>query len=197
MFNMAERWGMHHGRNPVRLVKFLPENNLQFQTVSEDDETRLLESSPPYLRELILFAINTDLRCGDLLDLTWEEVDIDEKRLSLIMGKTRRRLGVPLNETTLAILAEKQAAKHGPHVFYNPATGDRYHNLKAGFNAVLKRSGLTGITWHTLRLTVDALRRGPCDGEGTPGAFYDHNNYAIRALESQDEGAGRGAVSNT
>ena len=70
---------MHHGTNPVRLVKFLPENNLQFQTISDDDETRLLESSPPYLRELILFAINTGLRCGDLLDLTWEEVDIDEK----------------------------------------------------------------------------------------------------------------------
>ena len=36
MFNMAERWGLYQGTNPVRLVKFLPENNLQFQTVSED-----------------------------------------------------------------------------------------------------------------------------------------------------------------
>jgi integrase len=192
MFNMAERWGMHHGRNPVRLVKFLPENNLQFQTVSEDDETRLLESSPPYLRELILFAINTGLRCGDLLDLTWEEVDIDEKRLSLIMGKTRRRLEVPLNETALAILAEKQAAKHGPHVFYNPATGDRYHNLKAGFNAVLKRSGLTGITWHTLRHTfASRLTRSGVDlvtvkellGHSTITTTmrYAHSNHETKA----------------
>ena len=58
------------------------------------DERRLLESSPPYLRELIVFAINRGLRCSDVLDLKWEEVDIDERRLSLIMGKTRRRLEV-------------------------------------------------------------------------------------------------------
>src|SRR5690242_8689883 len=30
MFNVAEKWSMHHGTNPVRLVKFLPENNLKF-----------------------------------------------------------------------------------------------------------------------------------------------------------------------
>src|ERR1700691_2087777 len=59
MFNMAERWGLYQGTHPVKLVKFLPENNLQFQTVSEADEQRLLESAPPYLRELILFAVNT------------------------------------------------------------------------------------------------------------------------------------------
>jgi hypothetical protein len=45
MFNMAERWDMHHGKNPVRLVKFLPEDNLQFQTLSEEDERVLLMAS--------------------------------------------------------------------------------------------------------------------------------------------------------
>ncbi len=152
MFNMAERWGMFQGTNPVRLVKFLPEDNLKFRTVSESEERLLLESSPPYLRELILFAINTGPRCGDLLDLTWEEVDIEE-RLSLIMGKTRRRLEVPLNSNALAVLLEKQAAKHGPYVFYNHETGDRFYDTNTGFKAVLKWAGLTGINWHTLRHT--------------------------------------------
>jgi hypothetical protein len=41
----------------------------------------MVRPSPPYLRELILFAINTDFRSGDLLDLRCEEVDIDEKSL--------------------------------------------------------------------------------------------------------------------
>lgn len=153
MFNIAERWGMHRGSNPVRLVKFLPENNLQFQTISEEDQQRLLEASPPYLRELLLFAVNTGLRCGDIFDLMWEEVDLEKQRLSIIMGKTRRRLDVPLNETAFAVLEAKAAAKHGPYVFYNPVTGDRFYDLKAGWKAAIRRAGLANLTWHTLRHT--------------------------------------------
>ena len=37
--------------------------------------------------------------------------------------------------------------------FYNPVTGGRFLDLKVGFKAILKRAGLTGITWHTLRHT--------------------------------------------
>jgi integrase len=153
MFNMAERWGMHQGTNPVRLVKFLPEDNLQFQTVSEEEEQRLLEASAPYLRELLLFAVNTGLRCGDIFDLRWEEVDLEQRRISIIMGKTRRKLDVPLNDTAFAVLEAKGAAKHGPYVFYNPVTGDRFYDLKAGWKAALRRAGLSGITWHTFRHT--------------------------------------------
>jgi hypothetical protein len=56
---MAERWGQHQGGNPVRFVKFLPEDNLRFETLSAEQEKMLLLASPPYFRELIVFAINT------------------------------------------------------------------------------------------------------------------------------------------
>ncbi len=162
MFNMAERWGLYRGANPVRWVKFLPENNLQFRTLSEDEEQQLLAASPPYLRELILFAVNTGLRCGDIFDLKWQEVDLESKRIALIMGKTRHALEVPLNENAFGILSQKRAVMHGPYVFYNPATGDRYSDLKAGFKAALNRAKLSGITWHTLRHTFAS--RLTCSG---------------------------------
>jgi integrase len=164
MFNVAERWSLHQGANPVRLVKFLPEDNLQFQTLSPEDERKLLASSPPYLRELILFAINTGLRCGDIFHLQWQEVDFEQRRLSIIMRKTRNTLEVPLNDTAAGILEARQAVRHGPYVFYNPATGDRFHDLKLGLKSALKRAGLSGITWHTFRHTfASRLTRGGVD----------------------------------
>jgi integrase len=192
MFNMAERWSMHQGQNPVRLVKFLPENNLQFQTISEEDQQRLLEASPPYLRELLLFAVNTGLRCGDIFDLMWEEVDLERKRLSIIMGKTRRKLDVPLNETAFAVLLAKAASKHGPYVFYNPVTGDRFYDLKAGWKAALRRAGLTSLTWHTLRHTfasrltnsdVDLVTVKELLGHATITTTmrYAHSNHEAKA----------------
>ena len=86
--NLAERWGMYRGPNPVRLVKFLPENNLKFQTLSEDEERSLLSCSPPYLRELILFACNTGLRSGEIFNLKWEDVDLDARRMTPLIRKT-------------------------------------------------------------------------------------------------------------
>lgn len=192
MLNMAERWRLYRGANPVRLVKFLPENNLKFRTLGTDEEQRMLQASPPYLRELILFAINTGLRCGDLLSLKWEDVSIEEKRLSIIMGKTRRRLEVPLNDMAMQIVMAKQAVKHGPYVFYNPATGDRFYDLKLGFKAILKRAALAGITWHTLRHTfASRLTRSGVDlvtvkellGHATINTTmrYAHSNHEAKA----------------
>ena len=90
MFNVAERWGQHHGTNPVRFVKFLPEDNLRFETLTEEQEKALLAASPPYLRELITFAINTGLRTSDILGLRWTEVDLEQKRLKKIVKKNQR-----------------------------------------------------------------------------------------------------------
>jgi len=151
MFNMAERWGMHHGANPVRLVKFLPENNLQYRTLSEDDERRLLEASPPYLRDLILFALNIGLRTNEIFNLKWEEVDIEEKRLKMIVKKNRKMLSLPLNDSACAVIVARNAVRHGPYVFYNPMTGDRFKSVRGALDAAINRTGLKKVTWHMFR----------------------------------------------
>jgi integrase len=153
MFNMAERWGQHHGANPVRLVKFLPENNLRFETLSEEQEERLLMASPPYLREMILFAINTGLRTSDIFNLQWMEVDIEQRRLKKIVKKSDKPLSLPLNETAFGIIEARLAVQHGPYVFYSPMTGDRFKDVKGALLAAVKRAGLPKITWHMFRHT--------------------------------------------
>jgi hypothetical protein len=87
MFNMAERRGQHQGTNPVRLVKFLPEDNQRFETLSSDPEEKLLLASAPHLREMILFAINTGLKTSDIFNLQWMEVYIEQQRLKKIVEK--------------------------------------------------------------------------------------------------------------
>jgi integrase len=116
--------------------------------------------------------------------------DLEQQRIALIMGKTRRRLEVPLNETAFRILEEKHAAKHGAYVFYNPVTGDRFHDVKGGPKAALKRAGLSGITWHTLRHTfASRLTRSGVDlvtvkellGHSTITVFHNHRDDALCA----------------
>ncbi|MGO9230216.1 MAG: hypothetical protein ACLQKA_13555 [Bryobacteraceae bacterium] len=46
LFNMAEVWQLFCGRNPVRGVKFLEEDNLQVRSLSEAEEEKLLRKRP-------------------------------------------------------------------------------------------------------------------------------------------------------
>jgi len=151
MFNLAEGWDLFHGRNPVRGVRFLPENNLKLRTLSEEEEAKLLPCCPQYLRDMVLFALHTGLRSGDLFRLQWEDINTRENQLRIIVRKTQAELELPLSEQVTGILEKWRTVRCCPYVFFNQLTGDRFHDLKASLNKAIKDAGLSGITWHTFR----------------------------------------------
>jgi integrase len=153
MFNMATTWGQYSGLNPVRAVRFLPEDNFQFRTLSEDEERKLLACCSPYLQDLVVFAINTGLRLGDMLNLKWEEVDVERSILRRTVQKNRRVLELPLNETAGAVVSAWCGMKKCSYVFYNPETGDRFKDLWLGLKKACRKAGLEDVTWHTFRHT--------------------------------------------
>ena len=114
MLNLAEQWELRQGVNPVRLVKALPEDNLQFQTLSEAEESARLEHCPSYLQDMIVFATNTGLRSGDIFDLQWKGVDLENQKLTIVMQKNRKPLTLPLNERAMAVLRAWEGLKRGP-----------------------------------------------------------------------------------
>jgi integrase len=153
MYNLAEAWGFHHGRNPVKGVRFLAENNLKLRTLSEEEEAKLLPCCPLYLRDMVLFALHTGLRSGDLFRLQWEDINTRENQLKIIVRKTQQELELPLSELAAEVIARWRAIKSCPYVFYNQITGDRFKDVKAGLKKAVHDAGLTGITWHTFRHT--------------------------------------------
>ena len=112
------------------------------------------------------------------------------------MKKTRQTVEVPLKRYTGQFWKRGRAAKHGPYVFYNPATGDRFHDVKLGLKSAVKRAGLSGITWHTFRHTFTSrLTRngaGPHERKGTAGTFDGDGEHAVRAFERRSEAPGVG-----
>src|ERR1022692_1034487 len=125
----------------------------------------------------------------------WEEVDLEQKRLSIIMGKTRRKLEVPLNDAALAVLEAKQAAKHGPYVFYNPLTGAGSSTSRPvgrrRFGG-LALAASPGTPSGHVRFAPHEFRRGPRDREGTARALDDQHHHAVRAQQPRHQGSRRG-----
>jgi len=164
LFNMAEVWQLFCGRNPVRGVKFLEEDNLQVRSLSEAEEEQLLQCCSPYLQDMVTFAINTGLRLGEILNLRWEEVDLEHAVIKMLVRKNRRMLEVPLNDEAVAVMNGWCGLRKCEYVFYNPETGGQWRDLWLGLKKACRKAGLKDVTWHTFRHTfASRLTRNGAD----------------------------------
>jgi excisionase family DNA binding protein len=102
-----------HGKIPCRkihgLVRFDQHDIDRWLTVEE--EQRLLAAAAPWLRELVVFAIYTGMRMGEILALTWAGVDLFRRTVTVFRSKNGERRTIPVNTTVLDLLKGKYAAR--------------------------------------------------------------------------------------
>ena len=151
MFFQAEKWGMHT-QNPVRLVQFLREDNLKCETLSEEQEKKLVAAAPPYVQDLVLFAVNTGLRTSDIFGLKWSDVNLERRELNLIVKKNGKVHELPLNETAFEVVNRQRRICE--HVFTHPMSGQKIKNVRGALLTAVKRAGLKKVTWHMFRHTI-------------------------------------------
>ncbi len=120
-FNTAVRWKLLES-NPfkIQLVK-VPENKPTFLTKLEFQKLLgVIEES--WLKEIIIFAVSTGLRRGELVNLKWNSIDLSRKLLYIESTPTfRTKAGrmriIPLSDTALYILQAKQGKDASGYVF--------------------------------------------------------------------------------
>lgn len=108
-----------------------------------------------HLRPMVLLALNTGLRRGELLSLQWSDVNFGGKMLTVRgqtakTGQTRR---VPLNAEALEVLTAWRAlVDHGPDDFVFPgAAGGRLGRVDRAWETALGLATLKDFRFHDLR----------------------------------------------
>jgi integrase len=98
IFNKAVKNGKAE-KNPAQGVRQLRENNERDRILSLEEYTRLLAHSPAHLKPIIKVAYHTAMRQGEILFLTWGQVDLKEGFVKLRPEDTKTNEGrlVPLN----------------------------------------------------------------------------------------------------
>lgn len=103
--------------NPFLDVPLLKERDKQTRRAFTRQEIDALFSTckDPEWLSMMIFALYTGLRLGDLLNLTWNNIDLTPGReaITISTGKTGRIINNPLREADLLIHVKKLAEK--PH----------------------------------------------------------------------------------
>lgn len=108
-----------------------------------------------HLLPIILLAMNTGLRRGELFNLVWADVDLERRQL-IVRGdgaKSGQTRVVPLNAEAHAVLTawRKEGNKSSALVFPSPATGRRFDNIGSSWENLLKDAGIQSFRFHDLR----------------------------------------------
>lgn len=154
VFAVAIReWGIALLNNPVSLVRKPPAGKPRDRTLTNDQRVALVAASAqcqsPWVQPVVLFALETATRRGEILDLTWDGVDL-QRATAKVSGKTGART-VPLSPACVAMLRTLPRSLDG-RVF--PVTVE---TLKQAYERAVKRAGIADFTFHDLR--HDALTR--------------------------------------
>jgi integrase len=139
----------------VRKLK-LPRGRVRF--LSDEERTGLLHvcrgSHNPYLYTVVVLALSTGARKGELLSLRWSDVDLKRRVLTFRETKNGETRSVPLTGNGFAVIAQhfKVRRLDTPLVFPD-RTGMRPLGIRGAFDNAVERSGIADFHFHDLRHT--------------------------------------------
>lgn len=135
--------------NPVAAVRMPAISNARERRLEGDEETRLLTaldaSRGKCLKPVVLLALETAMRRGELLALSWEHVDLKRCVVHLPETKNGTSRDVPLSSRATAVLEALPRNLSGI-VFSTSETA-----ITEGFQRVAKRAGIADFRFHDLR----------------------------------------------
>jgi integrase len=170
----VNEWGWLED-SPMRKVKkpALPRGRVRFlseDTTGQDDKTidgertRLLKacenSGNPYLHTVVVLALSTGMRQGEIMGLTWDDVDIHQGRITLYETKNGEIRVVPLVGKALSLLKNHSKVRNLKTNLLFPGKPIRRNNgeviykpmdLRAPWLTALKNADIEDFRFHDLR----------------------------------------------
>ena len=143
-------------RNPMTGVKLFPESNRTI-FLSNDELVRLSAIMAPEHWRLVAFAVETGLRRSEQFSLRWDHVNLESGVLTIPISKSGKTRHVPLSDNSKTILRSLDTILTSPFVF--PSVRDQLKPfspssfLELVYRPALRRAGIIGANWHSLRHT--------------------------------------------
>src|SRR4029079_10488285 len=90
-------------RGSETLIRKLHVDNQRPRRLTEKEETNLLAGAEPFLRSMIITALDTGMRQGEMLKLQFGDIDFSRQLIVLraLTTKSRKRRSIPISTLRL------------------------------------------------------------------------------------------------
>jgi integrase len=149
-------WAVDEGlltTNPLSRMRLTPERRKPRSVLGLDEEQQLLAASAPHLRIIIITAIDTGMRRGELLNQRWEHVDFNRNLLFVSQSKTAGGEGreIPFTNRIYELLLAERKEEGLLFTF----KGKPIRVIKTAWKAAARRAGIRYRRFHDLRHTFN------------------------------------------
>ena len=141
----------------LQKVKAQTVDNAKVRYLSKDEESRLRESLAKFdikhLTTIVILAINTGMRKGEILSLNWNDVNLENKVLTVDFqnaksGNTRH---IPLNTQAFNVLSDWQKLSGNIGYVFKDNNQQRILDFRYDWAALLEDANITDFRFHDLR----------------------------------------------
>ena len=137
------------------------------------------------LRRIVLFALETSMRRGELCDLQWETVDLHKRVVKLLNTKNGESRTVPLSSRAIEVLQSL------PRLLDGRVFSLRPDSITHAFDRACRRAGIVNLTFHDLRheatsrlfeLGLDMMEVSTITGHKTPQMLKRYTHLRAQDL---------------
>ena len=160
MFTMGVREWRLIDRNPIRDITKKKEARGRVRFLSNDERESLLKACANCawkpLHTLVLLAISTGARRGELINLTWSNLDLKTARATVYETKNGETRVLPLVGRALEALRELKLQGSAKSEFVFPAPSnfpEPYTNFDSVWYDTLRAAHIENFRFHDLRHT--------------------------------------------
>lgn len=152
LFSKAVEWGKLKESPAGKKVKFFKGAVNRVRFLMPDEFQTLLSNCEDFLKAIVTVAVHTGMRRGELLNLRWDQVDLEKGIITILDTKNSERKDIPMDETVRATL--RLIERNGDFVF-SIKNGQPLYPMKLhyAFHGALKASNITDFRFHDLRHT--------------------------------------------
>ena len=165
MFSLAVEWEWL-AVNPAAPIKKLKGETRRMRFLNWEEITRLLDCAVPFLKPVIITAVFTGMRRGEILSLKWKDVDFGHRFIRVEKTKNKEPRDIPIDGFLMESLESlKESRKKGGYVFLDE-NGARVTaaSIQKIFRKAVDKAELEDFRFHDLRHTAASLfASGGCD----------------------------------